>query len=70
MDGLSLFYVKEVIISDTRKLYDNSSKPTAVKKFLFEKEDGTNLVVTCFIEDKDNFKLTNKEDLWIIEQKS
>ena len=63
MDGLSLFYVKEVITSDTTDLYEDSSKPTAVKKFVFEKENGTNLTVTCFIKDKDNFKLTNKGDL-------
>lgn len=63
MDGLSLFYVKEVITSDTTDLYEDSSKPTAVKKFVFEKENGTNLTVTCFIKDKDNFKLTHKEDL-------
>ena len=33
------------------------------KKFVFEKENGTNLTVTCFIKDKDNFKLTHKGDL-------
>lgn len=63
MDGLSLFYVKEVITSDTTDLYEDSSKPTAVKKFVFEKENGTNLTVTCFIKDKDNFKLIHKGDL-------
>jgi|14_taG_2_1085336.scaffolds.fasta_scaffold135635_2 hypothetical protein len=63
MDGLSLFYVKEVITSDTRDLYEDSSKPTAVKKFVFRKENGTDLTVACFIKDKDNFKLINKGDL-------